>query len=253
MKKQILSTCLAISLIANASYVSAATATPDDEPKKLSGEQQAALLGGILLISGIMSLHRQSVEKAEEVATEQATKTLEVKPGHTYLWSSGSNDTSPVIEYVESCTPAKQYRVTSKLVDNVAEVDDDDVTIENESCSKKYDSRKKSMSEQVGDPWGLKARHAKVAAEPKKPRKGFFELLGEIVGPIGPTPGTSSAKYSCQMNCASIKQNTEAHCEGMSGKDTTGMGPFGGGSPKSQCKSKASQASISCYNSCSHL
>lgn len=253
MKKQILSTCLAIFLIANASYVSAATST-DDGTNTLSKEDSAAVLGGLLLLGGIMSLHRQSVEKAEEVATEKATKTIETKPGHTYLWSSGGNDSSPVIEYVESCTPAKQYRVTSKLVDNVAAVDDENVTIENENCSRKYDSRKKSMSEQVGDPWGLKARHAKVAAEPKKPRKGFFELLGEIVGEAtAPAPGTSSAKHSCQMNCASIKQNTEAHCEGMSGKDTTGMGPFGGGSPKSQCKSKASQASISCYNSCIHL
>ena len=182
MQKHILSTCLAISLIANSSYVFAdqtiTGGSSSSSTSEMSDGQAAAVVGGLLLLGGIMSLHSQSVAKAEEsatqqaikaeeTATQQATKTLELKPGYTYLWSNGSNDTSPVIEYVESCTPAKQYSVTSKLVNGTAEVEDGNVSMKSENCNKTYDSRKKSMSEQAGDPWSLKTRHAQAEAKKK--------------------------------------------------------------------------------------
>ncbi|SEA67468.1 hypothetical protein SAMN05660964_02147 [Thiothrix caldifontis] len=171
MQKHILSTCLAISLIANSSYVFAdktitGTGSSSSE-SEMSDGQAAAVVGGLLLLGGILSLHSQSVAKAEETATQQATKTVELKPGHTYLWSTGNNDTSLTIQYVESCTPAKQYSVTSKLVNGAAEVEDSNVSIKSEGCSKTYDSREKSMNEQAGDPWGLKTRYTRVQAEEK--------------------------------------------------------------------------------------
>ncbi|QQZ28211.1 hypothetical protein HMY34_05265 [Thiothrix subterranea] len=169
MTKQILSTCLAISLIASNTYVSAATITGDSSSSttEMSDKEAGAALGGLALILLATSLYGQSVTKSNEAADAQATKTLELKPGYTYLWSNGSNDTSPVIEYVESCTPAKQYSVTSKLVNGTAEVEDGNVSMKSENCNKTYDSRKKSMSEQAGDPWSLKTRHAQAEAKKK--------------------------------------------------------------------------------------
>lgn len=176
MQKQILSTCLAISLIANASFVSAASSSDTTE---LTDKQSQALLGGLLLLGLGTTIYGQTVTRAEEVkqskaveteaaAKQQAARTLNTKSGHTYLWSTGSSDTTPIIEYVESCNPAKQYSVTAKIVNGTAEVEDSAVTVKNEACGNKiYDSRHKAVSEQAGDPWNLKIRFVQAEAKEK--------------------------------------------------------------------------------------
>ena len=94
MRKQILGLFIVISMISSNCIVAAA------EEKTLSGGEAGAVLGGLLLV-GLIS---QSISKSKEAAaaevTRKATKTIEMKPKHSYLWSTGSDDKAPLIEYV---------------------------------------------------------------------------------------------------------------------------------------------------------
>lgn len=187
MQKHILSTCLAISLIANTSYAVEPDRTitgtgSSSSTSEMSDGQAAAVVGGLLLLGGILSLHSQSVAKdqaltaetakvAEEAATAQATKTITLKPGNTYLWSHV--DYSPVIEYVESCSPPKQYHNSGTLVNGTVKIGTGSIDLYTESCTRTYDARQKTVQQYSGNPWDLEAGYKKwrAAYETSKARR----------------------------------------------------------------------------------
>jgi hypothetical protein len=192
MQKHILSTCLAISLIANTSHAVEPDRTitgtgSSSNTSEMSDGQAAAVVGGLLLLGGIMSLHSQSVVKAEETATQQATKTIELKQGHSYLWSTGSDDNNPLIEYIESCNPAKQFTVKAKIANGIADSSDYYMSrTESEGCTRTYDSRQKAVQEYAGNPWNLnEASYQKEQAERKAAEARAVEGAAKMIGGIG--------------------------------------------------------------------
>jgi hypothetical protein len=181
-----------VSLIANTSYAVEPDRTitgtgSSSNTSEMSDGQAAAVVGGLLLLGGIMSLHSQSVVKAEETATQQATKTIELKQGHSYLWSTGSDDNNPLIEYIESCNPAKQFTVKAKIANGIADSSDYYMSrTESEGCTRTYDSRQKAVQEYAGNPWNLnEASYQKEQAERKAAEARAEEGAAKMIGGIG--------------------------------------------------------------------
>lgn len=87
MRYKILVTFVSVALLVN-TVAFAANQSSSSSESEMSDGQAAGLLAGLVLIGGLLSLHGQSVEKAKAEATQQATKTLELRPGHTYIWSA---------------------------------------------------------------------------------------------------------------------------------------------------------------------
>ncbi len=226
MKKQILSTCLAISLIASNTYVSAAST----DTTELTDDQSKAVLGGLLVIGLATTLYGQTVTRAEEAekqqaaateaaAKQKATKTLSAKPGHTYVWSSGSADTAPTVTYIESCTPAKQYSATAKLANGVADTNDSRITVKNDSCTIAYDSRHKAVQEYAGNPWSLSAssyknQQARIAEAEERSAEATVAIIGGLGkwlfgGGSSSGNSTNSSNYTASQpntNSASLKK-----------------------------------------------
>ncbi|WGZ95661.1 MAG: hypothetical protein QJT81_06650 [Candidatus Thiothrix putei] len=261
MQKHILSTCLAISLIANSSYVFAdktitGTGSSSSE-SEMSDGQAAAVVGGLLLLGGIMSLHSQSVAKAEETATQQATKTVELKPGHSYLWSTGSDDNNPLIEYVDSCTPAKQFTVKAKLANGIADSSDYYMSRTESECTRTYDSRQKAVQEYAGNPWNLnETTYQKELAEKKARQARAVEGAAKMIGGIGKllfgSGGSTTAdpafeaQFACEKDCEA--QTERAIATGCTGLDE---GKFLiRENLKATCEDQVKDAEYTCKSAC---